>query len=342
MSILAWIRGHRSEAESLDDARAGEVLEHVVELANPRLRFARRYRARLMPAVRTATEYARSLVEGIPPARFANAAVWQSDRCMRSFFATSHDLATAFSRSPELRAWFDVNPGSQEACAVLSMALVERRIFGVTFEAGILRRDVPQTTVSFGDYRVRICAMTEALLREDIERRVVDQLALCGIASAMQDQSRREVLEQEHALLRMRLLLLQNRGAGMSALGAKPASDRTELARAQAELAVNEANLRSIAAGPEALDYQLERLRDVLASPEEHFSVTNRRLRLDAMNVMLPETSTTSVQPFDLQIARVPLPDRPPELRAFLLVRFPRAELLPRGEIVSEAARMLH
>jgi len=342
MGLFDWIRGTKRRADRERDARMEGTLERVVNLTNPRLRFARRYRARLTPAVETALDYAHTLVAGVPPPRDATPEGWQSDCCIRAFFATADDLSRVFSRSPEVRTWFEGNPGAAEICAVLSMRLMETRILGIALEGGMLRRDVPQTTLSFDDHRVRICGRSEADLREEIERRIVDQLAITGLAAATQAKARRDVLEQEHALLRARLRLLQGRGDGLAVLMGKDATDGSQLARLHAELAMNEANLRSIASGAEALDYQLECVRNVLEHPADHLFVTGRRVRVDRMNVELDEASPTPGEMLDLQIARIPIPDGAPEFRTFALTRFPRAALLPRSALVQEAARMLH
>lgn len=342
MGILEWIRSERSGASRAEDVRTDEALERIVQLTNPRLRFARRYRARLVPAIRSAMAYTQSVVASVPAAREASAAAWRADSCMRAFFATADDLAAAFSRSPDLREWFDRNMSAQEVYAVLSMLLVERHTLGVVLEGGVLRRDVPQTTVCFEDHRIRICGPSESDLRQDIERRIVDQLALTGAAMAARDQLHRAGLEQEAALLRARLHLLERRGAGLAALAGKAAPDRSQLARLQTELAMNEANLKSVAAGHEGLDHELDRVCEALANPREHFYLSSSRLRLDRMNVVLDEGSPTPGETLDLQIARIPVPHGPPEFRAVMLVRFPRSALLPKGVLMTDAARMLH
>jgi hypothetical protein len=339
MGIFDWLRT-RGE-NTADDDYAAETLERIVQLANPRLRFARNYKKRLTRSVRSAMEYATQLIGSAAPARDASKGSWQTDPCIRAFFATAEDLGAIFSRSPDVRTWFWQNPGAQELCAVLSMQLVERRVLGAGIEGGVLRHDVAQTTVSFTDHRVRICAASEAELRKDLERRVVDQLALTAIATAADDQLRRAALEQERALLRTRMRLLDAKGAGLSGLALRVDPEQGQLARIQMELAQNEANLRSLAAGFEGLEHQLEQLTRVLASPAEHFSVSARRIRVDNMNIMQPEGSTGPCATLDLQIARVPVPDAPPEVRTFVLVHFPRAELLHKGELFSDAARMV-
>jgi hypothetical protein len=287
-------------------------------------------------------DYAAALVGSVPPAREATAAAWQSDACLRAFFATPDDIARELSRSPVVRSWFEENGSASEVHAVLSMLMVERRVLGVALEGHMLKRDVPQTTVSFGDYRAKILGSTEAELRRDIEHRIVDQLALASMSKVTQERSSRQVLEQERALLSMRLHLCEARGSGMAALAGTPELDREQLSRVQADLAINEANLKSVAGGPGALDFQLECLREMLASPREHFFVSDRRLRLDRMNVVMSEDDTAPGETLDLKLARVPMSEGPPELRTFVLVRFPRAALLPRSTFLTEAARLLH
>jgi hypothetical protein len=114
-----------------------------------------------------------------------------------------------------------------------------------------------------------------------------------------------------------------------------------ELARVQMELAVNEQDLRALAAGHQDLDHQVECLCAALMSPATHFSVAARRIRLDDMNVLLPDEGMAQGATLDLQTAQVPIPDGPPEFRTFVFARFPRAELLPQAALLREAAAEL-
>ncbi|MGZ8203852.1 MAG: hypothetical protein ACXWUB_11440, partial [Burkholderiales bacterium] len=144
-----------------------------------------------------------------------------------------------------------------------------------------------------------------------------------------------------HALLLRRLHLLRGEGAGFTGLAGEAVSEHGQLAWLENELAVNEQNLTTVASGPEGLEYQLERLCAVLANPQKHFFITPRRLRLDRMNVLLDEHSAMPGAWLDLKIARIPMPDGSAESRSVVLVRFPRAALLPRSALVSDAGRMV-
>lgn len=341
MGILEWWRGrgHRASGGPSDEA-VNEVVEHVVETTNPKLRFVRRYQQRLAPAVGSALAYLAEVVMSLPAAREASAAGWSSDAYLRAFFATPDDLVRAFSRSADLHAWFEQNPLAEEAYAVLGMEMLERHIVGMALEGEAVRRDVEQTTVSFGDYRVRICGGSDAELRQEIERRIVDELAIAGLARAAADQSQRELMEQERALLKTRLQLLERQGAGMRAVvGGDEPADQSEMARLQAQLAENTRNLASVGIGAAALEGELERVLESLSGAREQLQVSTRALRLDRMNVVHSGAGPDPAQLFEFRTVRIP--GNPPHTRAFALVRFPRADLLPGGLQFDDAARLL-
>jgi hypothetical protein len=339
MGILSWLLGSDSARGAQHSHHMGETVERVLNL-HPRLRLASRCQARLSPPLAVALKYVEDLIAAVPPPREASAAAWAVDPCIHAFFAGPDDVAHHVSRSADLRAYFNANPDVQEAYAILGMAMKERRILGVALEGGSLRRDVAQTTVSFSDHQVRICARTDAELREEIVRRLVDQLALEGLARIAADQTRRDLLEQERALLKTRLQLLERQGAGIrSVLGDETAISSEEHAQLQQQLAENGANLSGLGLKTEALDNELDRMCDVFSDPQPHIDITSKCLYLDRMNVILDKSNQLDGEEITFPVARIPT--RPPQIRAFSLVRFARSDLLPEVSMFETAARLL-
>lgn len=340
MGIFSWLL-HGSAATGVQDTqRIDEAVERIVRMS-PQLRLAQRYRARLAPAVATSLKYVDDIVDSLPVPREASAAAWASDPYMHAFFAAPDDIDRAFSRSSDLRAYFEQNADSREAYAVLGMAMIERRRLGVALEGENMRRDVVQTTLSFSDHQVRICGRTDADLRQEIARRIVDQLGLEGLAKIAEDKSRRDLLEHERALLKTRLRLLEQQGTGMrSVLGSDVMIESEEFARLQVQIEENERNLNGLGIRSEALERELDRLCEVLADPRPHIYVENKQFRLDKMNVVLPENGTPTGEEFTFQLARIPT--MPPQMRAFALVRFARSQLLPAINPIDEAMRLLN
>lgn len=342
MGLLDWWRGRDDGAVALvKDAAVLELVEHIVDTTNPKLRFVWHYQQRLAPVVASAMAYLVELLDAVPPARLASAAGWAADPYLRAFFATPDDLRRAFSGSDDLRAWFDQHPLAEEVHAVLGMEMTERNILGMALENGTVRQDVAQRTVSFGDYRVRICGGSEEDLRREIETRIVHDLALLGLARAASDQARRLSMERERALLKTRLTLLERQGRGMCAVvgGNGGCVDPGELARLTDQLEENARNLAQLGLGAHALEGELGRVVEALAEARQELRVSRRRLRLDRMNLVRGESDPDPGLPFEFQIVHIAA--SPPQDRAFVLVRFPRAELREGGLRLQEAARIL-
>jgi hypothetical protein len=338
MGILSWLS--RTDPADLEDKqRIDEAVERVMRL-NPQLKLARRYHAKLAPAVGTALRYVVGLVDSVPAARDANAAAWSADPYIHAYFVAPDDVAAVISRSRDLRAYFESNADAPEAFAVLGMEMTERHILGVGLEGDTMRRDVPQTTVSFSDHQVRMCGRTDADLRNEIVQRLLDQLALEGLARIAADKSRREMLQRERALLKTRLQLLERQGNGIRAvLGSEAQAGPEEMARLEAQIEENDRGLSSLVLKEDALDRALDHLCEVYAQPAPHFYLSTRRLRLDRMNVVLEDGNAQAGADLEVHLARIPT--TPPRTRAFSLLRFARSDLLPAKSMYDEANRLL-
>lgn len=306
----------------------------------PQLRMLRQAEARLAPAVATAVRYLVGLAREVPPVREASAQAWAGDPSIHAFFASPDDIAPVLSRSEDLRAFFDHSPGLSEAYALLGMAMTEKHILGVALEGETMRRDVIQETISFSDHQVRVCGRTELELRQEIVRRLVDQLALEGMTRFAADQERRGELEKEQALLKTRLLLLERQGVGVrAALGDEARASAAQLEHLRQQMADNGRELEGLGMRAETLERQLGHLCAVLAEPAAHIYVERKTVRLNKMNVVLSHDSAEAGDDITFEVARIPA--SPPRKRAFALVRFARGELLPEQSMFERAARLL-
>jgi hypothetical protein len=340
MGILSRLFRPADPAEGMDMERIDALVERVANL-HPQLRLARRYQARLAPAIATSLKYIGVLVDSVPSARETSAAVWSSDPFIHAYFGAADDVAEVLSRSSELRAFFDKNPDAQEVYAVLGMNMAERHFLGVSLEGEVMRRDVPQTSVNFSDHQVRMCGCSDAGLRAEIVQRLLDQLALEGLARVSADKRRRDNLEQERALLKTRVRLLERQGTGIRMVfgGEIAVAGTDERARVEAEIAENEQNLKNLGLAENKLDRELDRVRDVFAEPQRHIYLSTKRLRLDRMNIIAEGKRIDDGEELEFHIARIP--GKPSRSRAFSLVRFARADLLPASSMLEEAERLL-
>jgi len=338
MGIFDWLWPRASAKQSPQSQRVDAMIERLLVLS-PSLRLARHYRTRLSPVLAVSFDFVRGLVQQVPPAHEASASTWTSNPYIHAFFAAPDDVPHALSRSPELHAWFDQHPLAREVYAVLAMAMTERHVLGVEQHGDEVHADVARTTLSFDDHQVRVCGETEPDLREQIVNRVVEQIALEGLAQIGADESRRDALEQERALLGIRRQLLTRQGAGTGEmLGARRLENVAELAHLQNEIDKNSRELAALGLKTDALEHELDVICDVLAHPSTYTHVETKRVRLDPMNVVV-EGDGSNGDEIEFPLARIPA--SPLGERAFTLVRFSRVDLLPVPNLLDEGARFV-
>jgi hypothetical protein len=337
MGMLDWLLNrNRAQTGSQKSARIDEGIKRILTM-HPRLQIASRYEQRLKPAVLTALEHIDGLLATLPSAHQANAQAWSADFHLRAFFATPDTLLEAFGRAEELRSFFDGNPESAEAYAALGMAMSERHFLGVTLEGNEVRHEVPQTSLLFGDHRVRMCSRTESDLPDEIGHRLLDQLVLAGIAKLSND--RHKLLDEARALLEARKTLLERQGAGMRAVvGDESADEAGQLEHMQKQLEENARKLGEIRMPGKTYNLQLKGICDVLANPAAHLYVSTKRVRIDLMNV-IRDKDGPGCHEIEFHFARIP--GDPPRTRAFVLVCFPRAALAPVGLRIDAVMRGL-
>jgi len=338
MGITRWLKRRRPEAPAFDRKDVADAVERVTAL-NPRLRLAARYQQRLAPKTAEALGYIRALVDGLPAFREASAETWSTDPVIRACFATADELSAALSRATTLHDFFDNNLAAEEVYAVLGMTQSERHTLGVAAEGDTIRTDVAQTTLSFSDHQFRMCALTEAALREEIVSRLLDQLAMQGMARIATKLSKRDALKQEIALLKTRQRLLESKGHGIGAMvggGAELANG--ELARLNAQIAQNDAELASLSEATGTLDRQLDILIGVIGDVRKLLRMDYRRVRLSRMNVVLEDDDVAGD---DIELASASLPGDPPLVRSFALVRIARRSIGPTRNLLDIAERFL-
>ncbi|WP_322048606.1 hypothetical protein [Paraburkholderia sp. J67] len=330
----------RKRATPVQETAQTRALVERLTVLSPSLKLARGYRERLVPALAQSQSYIRALVDRLPPAREASAANWLADPYIHAFFAAPDEIAHVLSRSPELHAWFDQHPLARETWAVLGMAMNERRGFGVEQHGDQVHSDVAQTTLSFDDHQVRVCGESEPDLREQIVQRVVEQIALEGLAQIAADESRRGALEEERALLRTRRQLLTRQCAGTQHMvGERALANAAELAQLETEIAANEQALAALGLKTEAIEHELAVICDVLGHPAQHANVEMRQVTLSPMNVVLEHAQADGGAPIVFPLARIPA--SPLGVRAFSLVRFARADLVPLPTVLDADSRFV-
>lgn len=327
MGLLDWFKNRPSQfdPDRHSDEMTLRAIDKAVTLTNPRLKLVRAYQERLAPAVDISVRYLREMVQAMPPAIKVSEASWSSDPALRAFFISAADIPSALARSRDLRMLFDKYPELDEAYFILGMRYSEQRVLGMSLQGDIVQRDVAQTVVGFSDHQARICGHRDSEVRRLLGTQGYEYLVAQALSQIGEDRSERRELEDNRALIRARLRLLQQQGPGLgSVFGSAPATSG-EQQKLEAQLLDNEGQLEAIGSLQSALDGELETLREVLLHPQRYIRVEQRQLRLSTMNVVLEQSSTDVAS--DVVFSLAQLSGVPQLQRAVVLSRFARCEL---------------
>ncbi|MGH9197968.1 MAG: hypothetical protein ACRD1T_19815 [Acidimicrobiia bacterium] len=330
----------RNKAESPNGPAAIQaVIEQLVEDVDPRIRLIRGYRKKLHPGVEVALKHARDIVARIPGPFALDTENWRKEPLVNVAFARADELPAAVSRSVEVRDFFERGAGklSSECFALFGMRREERRIFGKELIGDLIHSDVVQTTVSFTDHRLIAPATTMDELRLAIERRAFHHLVEEAIDQVARALERKKGLEEQRAVLRLKLKLMARQRQGLQGLlEAEPHTDQ-KAEDLQKELAEVEARFRKLQTTLTNLENYVPHLNKVLGHPEQYLSLQDVRLRLNRMNILV--TGRTEEPVHELSLTEATLRDG----RRFvlLLVKCARDQLRSQKMLFEEAARRL-
>jgi hypothetical protein len=332
--LRAWFSGHRAAAPACCSPQVVEqAIEQVVEGVDPRLRAVPRYRKRLAPAVAHTLEYFTECGAWLAAPVEFSARAWSADPLVRTLFATVNDLQRFFSAFRGLREFFRARPDCREALVGLGVTRLERKGVGLALSGELIQREVPQRVLSFADYRLFGASASEAELRRHIEQRGFRFLIGQALERIVEQAAGQPGGHQGASLLRLRLHGLQEKRHAMDSLYAPDSALDNEITQLCARLRHERA-----ATGGESfpLERELDAVAEVLGRAEHYVSRETVRLRVNRMNVLVGSPD----EPADeLVLSEVTIGNRPP--RVVVLVRYPRAELLPESMNLDRAQNAL-
>jgi len=325
----AWLArlagsGQSATAPRCDPVLLRQAIEQVVDGVDPRLHAVLDYARKLTPAVERTIAYFIDCGQWLAAPVEFNARRWAGDPLVRTLFATTADLQRFFSDDPGVRAYFHDHPLADEVYIGLGVTRHERRAFGVAMRGEVIQREVPQTVISFSDYRLFGACDNEQQLRQNIEQRGFGFLIGEALERIVEHQSSAHGRAHDKQILELRLRgLMQKRGAMDSLYYESNAQLDDEIAALRTRLMHEQEALALSHGETTVLDDYIAGISAVLADPERYVKRETVRLRINRMNIKVESPN----EPADeLTFSEVTIGGRPP--RVVVLTRFPRSDLL--------------
>jgi hypothetical protein len=336
--VLALFGGSSDKAGVADQKLIGEMIEVIVDAVEPRVRLQAGYRAKLAEGARITVAHLRDLGR-LPLAPIVlSRAAWAVDPYVRSFFGNAAEVTQCISRSDEVRRFFEQHPACNEAHALLGMRCTERQVLAPRMEAGVVRQEVAQTTVSFSDHRLIAPAADEAQTRIDVGRRIVERLAQLVLARIVAVDQRAKELAHQQAHLTMKRRMLQGGRNGLQVLMSDPAGIDQQIAEVERALKDTTEDYLEAKSSLSLLDGYIDHINAVLADSGHQVGMKQVHMRLNMMGFKI-DAPTSDEPTNELDLTELNIGEG---LRATVaLVRIPRDELAPKEDLLAQAERFL-
>ena len=306
-----------------------DTVERVVEGTDSRIRLVSNYKKKLEEAVSYSVEYTDRVIDEIPAAIEVSASTFLTDSYVNAFFVNVSELQSVFSHSSEVRDFMeDISyRDTPECCALLCMRKSEKTVMGVDLEGDILKKDVPQTAVSFSDHRIYWPTPSETETRKGLRQCLFGGLVDNALEHIVQLRLASQRLQRERQMLQARLRRYRQGGGKPFAQQASEVAKETDDIRQKLETI--EQQLTSI--HPLTPKESLEQVNAVFSRPDKFVRFQQCSLRLNKMGIKIDADSRQACN--EIRLAEVRIGQEPP--RVVTLAKFPRDEILPRKEFLA-------
>ena len=334
--IGGWLtRFLPSPAERQRRRRLAMVTEDVVSHTEPRLRAVRRYRKRLEGPIERSLLYGEAVAWALPGPIDFNAATWAADPLVHAFFSSVPAMKESFSRSQELRKFFEENPGA-EFCYCLLMAERHLKTVFTTRQFGDgIPQEVATTSVTFAEPMPCLPSADEGDLRGQLAILVFNGVTRAAVALLAKRKDDRKAVEEQRALLTLRMKLARDAGRCLDSLMAGSEQPDQANAALQRDVAEVERRAATLPARATELEHSLVEVAAVYDNPGTHVYVNDIDICLDRMNLIAPECN------YDGARVRLLEATGPRGTRVALVARYARADLLPREAVFLDLEKVL-
>ncbi|WP_373973995.1 hypothetical protein NT239_10095 [Chitinibacter sp. SCUT-21] len=248
-----------------------ELVDFLVEIANPNIKLARKYQERLSPYVYWAQSHAAQFTTQWPEPIALNTENWRHQRILQLLFATPARMGELIGQNPGLHQWFALNPFVDECFVVFTADSRQKMRYGMVEEGGQIRQDVPQQVLQFAGYRVHTPAGTCAELIQAGPRRILEIVAA-------QTNIRINALDEEKARLDSELL-----NARTMLRMAKPHTPEYQHQHARIQDLTQSLQECNVARGPDGL---CELFITELAATPDILTLEKHMMTVDSMGII--------------------------------------------------------
>ncbi|MGD1984169.1 MAG: hypothetical protein PVF93_09725 [Chromatiaceae bacterium] len=299
-----------------------DAVEHVVDGLDGRLRMMPKYRLVLSEPVANFLRYIDELGETIPGPVLCSRSAFATDTYTNAFFASPQHAQEIFSQSEEVRRLFDESAITEYCWALLCMTVERKTHPALALVGDEVRADVMQTTISFSDHQIVSPGADEAAARCALK---------CCMFDAYLSHIRREMVaaKTSRLALQSRIQALRARQRRLS----RETPSTTDAVTLQHEIHELERQYLGEGKRVDSISGRLDFVARKLSQPDQFISSERCFLRVNRQAAKLEPGSEENDT--DLKLSKIHIASH--QTRVGALVQFPRAELLPKPDMLKQA-----
>lgn len=288
--IGGWFRNawEQHREKRLHESLLRQSVEEVVDIADPVIREASKYRKLLQPPVEGAMKYCSTMVDAIPGPFALSRKSYNDDPFIKALFATPDELEEVLRISPETKA-FREQGHKGETIALLTMTRQEKTIFCHQQEGEICRRDVKQQAVNFIDHRLVALAANLDKTKNKLIHRGLEFLSTMAMEKITTLRARKAELQEQKQYFSAMLKILGGKAHAFEMFAAPDPKKRDDIRKVEQKLAEIENELSEVRRQIATPEHSLGFVKKIMGSPDESLMMESQSYRLDWMNVRVDD-----------------------------------------------------
>ena len=263
-------------------------VEQVVDVADPVIRLAKKYRKILQPPVERAMQYCGTIIDAIPGPVELSRRGYNEDPRVNSLFNTPDDLEDVLRISPETKALRDQGYEG-ETLALLTMTRQEITVFGHQKEGEMIMRDVPQKSINFIDHRIVAPTANLDKTKDKLINRGLDVLATLAMEEITALRARKAELQERKQHLMAMLKILGGKSRMVELFAVPDPEKREDIRKVQTALEELENELTEIRQQIETPEQSLGYLEKIMRNPDDFLLMQSLSYRLDWKNIRVDD-----------------------------------------------------
>ncbi len=261
-----------------------ELIDHIVQTIEPKLKLVRGYRKRLLQPTRVCREHCRAIVARIPGPFRLKRTGHCDDPVIKAAFAGSDQIINVLDRANRAQSHPAVS--GTDGVALLTMTSREKTIFGRKKLGDMIIGDAAMRSINFTDHNIVGLATTLDESIEALEKYSLDIIAEATARKLSEIRTRLVDLRQRKEQLRaMNKMFGGGKGLGCVFVPYDPDKQKKQKEIEQM-LVETESEIAAASSNSEMPEDWLTIVENFLSKPEDILSMQLVSLRLDWSNVL--------------------------------------------------------